>query len=271
VIHRIDRVFRSLKDMTKVVSALAERGVFLWIVESGIRTDTPFGRMLVEMLVWVAQMESYEIDISSNTAVAHQYRTKGIALGAIPMFLRRGREEKCKPTGKRFCVQDTLTAEEKEQFVVEWIQAVSAAVAEYGYPKGIAGITRRLSIAAYNRIGFPIPYQRRSDVTDTHHLTTRTLLDELKRMDVEEVGPEFKARRKRRAELRKDVKAYLSRGGRMESPIWKWILDQNLAKKSWQRCVEWAKYLHDSPAEVRAKLGLHSPRILENLSMILRE
>lgn len=60
LVWRPDRMFRSLLDMSQTVQRLDQAKVAIHFAESGLRTDTVFGRMMVSMLGVLAELESAE-------------------------------------------------------------------------------------------------------------------------------------------------------------------------------------------------------------------
>lgn len=66
---RPDRIFRSLKDASIHIDIIRDKGAYLSILESGIRTDDLFGRLLLGMLSAFAQMESEETSRATKHAL----------------------------------------------------------------------------------------------------------------------------------------------------------------------------------------------------------
>jgi DNA invertase Pin-like site-specific DNA recombinase len=62
---RPDRVFRSIRDSADVVEQLRKRGIDLFMVEGGMRTDSPLGRAMLNMMSIVAEIESQELSKST--------------------------------------------------------------------------------------------------------------------------------------------------------------------------------------------------------------
>lgn len=84
---RADRIVRSIKDISHLIDHLDKRGATLVMVDCGLRTDSAFGRLMVSLLSFVAEMESHETDVSSNSGVAESYRTRGASDEKIPDVL----------------------------------------------------------------------------------------------------------------------------------------------------------------------------------------
>lgn len=80
---RIDRVCRSISNLSYLVDSVEAKGATLAIIDNGIRTDTPMGRMMVKLLSFAAELESYELDISSNAAVRQNIMKTGKVCGKI--------------------------------------------------------------------------------------------------------------------------------------------------------------------------------------------
>ena len=61
VIAKLDRAFRSLRDCTNTLSAWAKEGVAVHILDIGVDTDTPTGRLMIGIMATLAQWESERI------------------------------------------------------------------------------------------------------------------------------------------------------------------------------------------------------------------
>ncbi len=89
VIWRPDRMFRSIKDMSIQVDRIHKAGAFLHIVESNIRSDDPFGRMMLAMLSILAEIESQECSRATKHAMLAALATNERARAArLPAMLR---------------------------------------------------------------------------------------------------------------------------------------------------------------------------------------
>ncbi len=84
---RADRMIRSVSNMVDVIKDFEAKKVTVILLDINLRTDTRFGKMLLGMLGFVAELESYEIDISSNSAVATSVRAKGLPVSKIPSLM----------------------------------------------------------------------------------------------------------------------------------------------------------------------------------------
>lgn len=54
---RLDRLARNLRELLEITHDLEERGVHLWVLEQGIDTSTPTGRLMLQLLGAIAQFE----------------------------------------------------------------------------------------------------------------------------------------------------------------------------------------------------------------------
>lgn len=71
VISRIDRMFRSVRDMMNVIDALTARGIVVHAADAGWRTDTAEGRRFIDLMAMMAEWESREI--GWRTKMTHRY------------------------------------------------------------------------------------------------------------------------------------------------------------------------------------------------------
>lgn len=69
LILRPDRMFRSLRDMATQLDRFTKLGATIHVVESGLRTDDMYGRMLFSMLGVFAELESLEISKSTKAGL----------------------------------------------------------------------------------------------------------------------------------------------------------------------------------------------------------
>lgn len=252
IVHRVDRMFRSLKDMTKVMDDLHKKGIYVWIIDCELRTDTMFGRMLVEMLGWVAQVESYELDVSSNTAVAFSYRTKGISASALPRFLRKGSKTKTSRQKGRWVTQDHLRPKEAEEFMEKWLKGMWDLQQRTGDVAGYLTLDMRLTNELFDKIGWPRVEMRSPVVEDgkwRKYLRPEELLERIDDMDRAEDHYSMKARRRRRAELRKAVLEYMEAGGAGKE-MWRSLIPRRHARAIWQTVLKWSRHAGKSPEEI---------------------
>ncbi len=57
VITKLDRLARSIKDLTNILATLDEKGVNLVILDMNLDTTTPTGRLMINLLGSIAQFE----------------------------------------------------------------------------------------------------------------------------------------------------------------------------------------------------------------------
>ena len=92
-VWRPDRMFRSIKDMAVQVDKIHKAGAFVHIIESNIRSDDPFGRMILAMLSILAEIESQECSRATKHAMITALATSEKARAArLPAMLREGQK-----------------------------------------------------------------------------------------------------------------------------------------------------------------------------------
>lgn len=106
---RPDRLFRSLKDAANQIEAIHARGAVLAIVESGIRTDDLFGRLLMGMLSAFAQLESEETSRATKHA---QYIALAQNSALLDRRLPRPLSRRIPVAQKHYVFDDVFSAEE---------------------------------------------------------------------------------------------------------------------------------------------------------------
>jgi site-specific DNA recombinase len=90
VVSKLDRLTRSIKDLSELIELYARHDVALVSVGETLDTSTAAGRMVVNMLGVVAQWEREAIGERTATALAHK-RQQRQAYGPTPFgFLREG-------------------------------------------------------------------------------------------------------------------------------------------------------------------------------------
>lgn len=268
VVLRTDRIFRSLKDMTEVVSGLNKRGVGLYIMESGIRTDNKFGSMIVEMLGWAAQIESYETDVSSNTARAYSVRMNGLNPNHIPVFLKRGSltpQTQVKSRGG-FHLGSFLKPEEADWFNQNWLRGMAERVQPDGSLKGHFKFTRELTNELFDRIGIPPLRRNKIGGFDSFIRPISSVLQDMDDMDAAEQGDEFAERRSRREEIRRELKEHLARRG--DILVWEGIIRFDYVHKNWALAQRWANALKQEGV-LTAAGGTGGLKGVENLQVLL--
>jgi len=82
VVYRLDRITRSLRDLTGLLDTFQRAGVALVSVTDNLDTSSPTGRLVIHILGAVAEMESAQI--GERIAEAHAVRrAQGTRMGAI--------------------------------------------------------------------------------------------------------------------------------------------------------------------------------------------
>ena len=77
VAWKLDRLFRSIKDFLNTVSELESLGVKLVVVQDQIDLTTPAGRLMVQMLMIIAEFERELIKDRVTTGVRRARELKG--------------------------------------------------------------------------------------------------------------------------------------------------------------------------------------------------
>ena len=80
---RIDRLARNTKDLLTIVDQIAAAGASLNILDLGIKTDTPIGKMIITVLGSVAELERTYINDRTRKGV-EAYIEKGGKMGPKP-------------------------------------------------------------------------------------------------------------------------------------------------------------------------------------------
>lgn len=83
----ISRLARNTKDLLNIVDQIAEAGASLNILDLGIKTDTPIGKMIITVLGSVAELERSYINDRTRKGVA-AYIEKGGKMGPKPKSKR---------------------------------------------------------------------------------------------------------------------------------------------------------------------------------------
>lgn len=82
VFARIDRAFRSVRDMAETIPTWQENGVTVWFAADGIESHTPIGRAAMAMLAVFAQLEP-ELTGSRTREALRELRAQGRGLSRI--------------------------------------------------------------------------------------------------------------------------------------------------------------------------------------------
>lgn len=69
-ITRLDRMSRSLRDLVNIGSELRERNINLWVIEQGIDTRTPEGRLMYGVLATLAEFQRELIIANTRDGLA---------------------------------------------------------------------------------------------------------------------------------------------------------------------------------------------------------
>ncbi len=78
VVFRLDRLGRSLRNLVELADDLDRRGIIIESISEGIRTDTPQGRMMLQIFAMVGEWErAFIIErVNAGVARAKVYGTK---------------------------------------------------------------------------------------------------------------------------------------------------------------------------------------------------
>jgi DNA invertase Pin-like site-specific DNA recombinase len=95
VVTKLDRIGRSLKNLIEVAEMLRDRGVALRVLDQGIDTSTPAGRMFYHMVGAMAEFEHDLIVERTNDGLRTTRRRKETKAGKP--YLHDGRPPALKP------------------------------------------------------------------------------------------------------------------------------------------------------------------------------
>lgn len=103
VVHRLDRLYRNLESLLRIVRLFRKHRVRLMSVEEQIDTDSWWGRIVLAVLGALA--EAYVWQASEHARIAKLYRLyHGFANGRIPLGYCNGRCNTCTDTnGSGYC------------------------------------------------------------------------------------------------------------------------------------------------------------------------
>ena len=93
LVKSVDRLARSVLDFHRLAATAAKRGCALVIIEAGLDTSTPHGKMMLGILAEFAAFEAATIGLrvtTSNVGLRREGRTRG---GPVPYGLRNVRRE----------------------------------------------------------------------------------------------------------------------------------------------------------------------------------
>lgn len=88
VVTRLDRLARSVSDLTQIVGKLESKGVRLRIVDMAIDTGTPTGRLLMNLVGSIAQFER-EIMLARQREGIARAKAEGLYRGRQPTARRK--------------------------------------------------------------------------------------------------------------------------------------------------------------------------------------
>ena len=83
VVHKLDRLARNAKDLLTIVDQISLAGASLNILDLGIKTDTPIGKMILTVLGAVSELERSYINDRTRLGVK-RYIEKGGKMGPKP-------------------------------------------------------------------------------------------------------------------------------------------------------------------------------------------
>lgn len=89
VVARLDRIFRSMHDMTVTLREWESQGICLYDMNSGINTATPHGKMMVNIMCIMAQWESESTSWRIRLAVHEATERRGPWTRTLPRWVKR--------------------------------------------------------------------------------------------------------------------------------------------------------------------------------------
>ena len=103
VVHRLDRLYRNLESLLRIVRLFRKHHVRLMSVEEQIDTDSWWGRIVLAVLGALA--EAYVWQASDHARIAKLYRLyHGFANGRVPLGYCNGKCQACTDTnGSGYC------------------------------------------------------------------------------------------------------------------------------------------------------------------------
>lgn len=212
---RPDRMFRSLYDMANTTRQIQKAGAFVFLQESRLRSDSPFGGMLLAQLALIAEMESQEI---SRSTMQGQLISRA---GKPPEGVVQAHRAYPGPEALRRSFQWVayLTPKHKADLFVK-ISLVTRT-----QRMKLRGAVRMVCNEWLVRQGFPT---LRGDVSDT----LQSYLSRLRAMQRAEVSPE----RARLIDLLEETDADLKQKG-VKVPVVKYPLDVH-------DCADFVRRMH---------------------------
>ncbi|KXP14701.1 recombinase family protein [Tsukamurella pseudospumae] len=92
VVHGVDRLGRSVAEVSTTIAHLTERGVLIRSIREGIDTSTATGRMVASILASVAEME-LELGRERRSAARDARRARGLPTGRPPALAPERQEQ----------------------------------------------------------------------------------------------------------------------------------------------------------------------------------
>jgi DNA invertase Pin-like site-specific DNA recombinase len=87
-IVRLDRLARNLRELLEIAAQLEERGIALQVLEQGIDTSTPTGRLMFQLLGCIAQFERDLAAERLTESIRYRRATGGDLGGRRPSWSR---------------------------------------------------------------------------------------------------------------------------------------------------------------------------------------
>jgi DNA invertase Pin-like site-specific DNA recombinase len=91
IVHKLDRLTRSVRDLANMVDRYFTRGASLISVSEQIDTSTAAGRMVLNLITTVSQWEREAIGERTRTAMSHK-KSRGEVVGELPFGYRLSRD-----------------------------------------------------------------------------------------------------------------------------------------------------------------------------------
>lgn len=159
LILRPDRMFRSLHDMAIQVDAIHKAGAFIQIVESGIRSDDPFSKLMLSLLSVMAEIESAEIGrATKHGQMAACLVSERARQWRIPTFLK---PQKKLRDSDAFSFIEVMSCEEKYRMWTLFIETRD----DYSTRKAAA---RAVSNMALIEMGLPVVIGEESELVGSY-------------------------------------------------------------------------------------------------------
>ena len=92
IVTAIDRLGRSVAEVTRTIAELGQRGILLRALREGIDTATPTGRAVAAIMATLAELE-LELGRERRTASRHARRTRGVPVTKPPKLSPERQEQ----------------------------------------------------------------------------------------------------------------------------------------------------------------------------------